>query len=145
MTERLGPSAERRFKILSTQFFTKLKTDGSEKMQSWVKNYDVFEQRFVFIPINVDNSHWILAVIVNAGEVSHSLGAETDQHEHAFCILMDPLGKDYTNVIAPILRDFLNSEAKRLGKFDDTEPFNTAIGFPIIWIPTSVGECCTIY
>lgn len=114
-------------------------------MQSWVKNYDVFEQRFVFIPINVGNSHWILAVIVNAGKVSHSLGAEMDHYEHAFCILMDPLGKDYTNVIAPILRDFLNSEAKRLGKFDDTEPFNTAIRFPIIWIPTSVGECCTIY
>src|SRR3989338_197939 len=45
-------------------FYEKIKTlDGRIKVQSWLQHLDLKVVRLIFIPINITNFHWILAVL----------------------------------------------------------------------------------
>lgn len=56
-------------------FFMKLlESDGRpESVENWTNNkngnLNVFEKRRIFIPINAENMHWILYVVVNPGKI----------------------------------------------------------------------------
>ncbi|KAJ7934836.1 cysteine proteinase [Mycena leptocephala] len=51
--------------IFSTFFYHQLKTAGytNGRLGKWTKKLDIFVKDAVIIPINVDNAHWIVAVI----------------------------------------------------------------------------------
>jgi Ulp1 family protease len=58
--------------ISSTHFFQKLSDEGPEEVASWSrnkkKNINVFEKKFIFVPVN-ERNHWSLCVVVNPGHI----------------------------------------------------------------------------
>ena len=63
--------------VFSTHFYRTLKDDGVEAVTNWTLNnpkkkdrrinVDIFNKKFIFIPVNKIRSHWSLAVVVNPG------------------------------------------------------------------------------
>lgn len=137
LTERIGSYADK-IKIFTTHFFSKLKNDGYTQVESWVKKFNIFEKRFVFIPININDSHWILAVIVNPGEVFTQY-SDNQRHEHPFCVVFDSLGGNRASTTFSPIMELLNSEAKRLGKSGVVKPFK-AETFKIFGTSKKTGE-----
>ncbi len=63
---------------------TTLKEKGPNAVTSWTekKNIDLFQKKFVFIPVNAD-LHWSLCVVVNPGKVANNSYSEmyaNDEH-----------------------------------------------------------------
>ena len=58
---------------------TTLKEKGPNAVTSWTekKNIDLFQKKFVFIPVNAD-LHWSLCVVVNPGEVA--INSDSDMY-----------------------------------------------------------------
>lgn len=119
--------------FFTSHFFTTLDDEGPEAVSSWTakKNIDIFEKRFIFIPIN-ESLHWSLCVVVNPGHIENEFEAEEDQsddQDFPFILFLDSLKAHRKNKVANKVRKWLNYEAKRLGKFKDTfdadpQPFN---------------------
>ncbi len=65
--------------IFSSHFYTKL-AQGYDAVRNWAKNEDLFEKRFVLIPINED-LHWYLAIV-----------AFDKENETAAILVLDSLG-----------------------------------------------------
>ena len=51
-----------KFFQISSYFITKIEQDGIESVKSWTKNVNIFGYDVIFIPINISNKHWTLAV-----------------------------------------------------------------------------------
>lgn len=138
VTRRMGAVAKD-VHVFTTQFFTKLEDEGVNAVSSWTakKNLDIFEKKFILIPVNKD-IHWSLFVVVNPGKVEngHDSTIENDDEvlEHSFCLFMDSLRAHKKNRMKNIIQTWLNAEAKRLGKFTklgQNEPFNSQ-SFPVV-------------
>jgi len=115
--------------FFTTHFFTALDEGGPAAVSSWTakKNIDIFKKRFVFIPIN-ESLHWSLCVVVNPGAIPNEYvldeDDQSDDQDDFPCILfLDMLKKNRKTSVANTVREWLNHEAKRLGKF--TELFET--------------------
>ena len=55
--------------VFSTFFYKKLTSTslqdiGSSRLDKWTKNVDIFDKKFVFVPVCA-NAHWSLAIIYN--------------------------------------------------------------------------------
>ena len=120
--------------FFTSHFFTILDKEGPSSVSSWTakKNIDIFKKRFVFIPIN-ESLHWSLCVVVNPGAISNEYMDEDDQSDDQDfpCILfLDSLKVHQKARVANKVRNWLNHEAKRLGKFTELfedknpNPFN---------------------
>ena len=102
-------------------FFTVLEEEGPAAVSSWTakNNIDIFTKRFVFIP-TIESLQWSLYVVVNPGAISNEYVDEDDQSDDQDfpCILfLDSLrGRRKARVVNKV-RNWLNHEAKRLGKF----------------------------
>ena len=57
--------------IFSTHFMSTLLKDGVKSVLSWTakKKINVFNKRFVFLPINA-GEHWSLCLVVNPGLIA---------------------------------------------------------------------------
>lgn len=95
---------------VKTHFYTKL-TQSIDEASRWMreKNINVFEKKFVLIPINWTEEHWSLCVLVNADESNKVNG------RGGGLLYFDSLSSDntrrmqvHTNILA-----WLNSELKR--------------------------------
>ena len=113
-----------------TRFFCDLDDEGPAAVSAtWTaeKNIDVFEKRFVFIPLDDDQlGDWSLCVVVNPGAIPNEYVAEdeqSDDHDFPRILFLDSLEEDGKEDVANMVRNWLNHEAKRLGKF--TELFET--------------------
>jgi sentrin-specific protease 7 len=115
-------------------FFTTLDKKGPVAVSSWFakKNVDIFKKRFVFIP-TVDSLQWSLCVVINPGAISNEYAEEEDQSDDQDfpCILfLESVTTHRKARIANKVRNWLNHEAKRLGKFtqlfeaNNPKPFN---------------------
>ncbi len=113
--------------FFSTQFFQKIQDQGAESVGSWTarRKIDIFEKKFIFIPIN-DFLHWSLCVVVNPGEIRNAYGdpdtnEEDDQLEKdaPFILFLDSLKAHQTNKVRKHIYSWLNFEAKRLDRFQD--------------------------
>eukprot|EP00563_Minutocellus_polymorphus_P004411 CAMPEP_0181044106 /NCGR_PEP_ID=MMETSP1070-20121207/13080_1 /TAXON_ID=265543 /ORGANISM="Minutocellus polymorphus, Strain NH13" /LENGTH=1161 /DNA_ID=CAMNT_0023122511 /DNA_START=127 /DNA_END=3612 /DNA_ORIENTATION=+ len=109
--------------FFTSHFFTTLDEEGPAAVSSWTakKNIDIFKKRFVFIPIN-ESLHWSLCVVVNPGAISNEYVDEDDQSDDQDfpCILfLDSLKAHRKARVATKVRNWLNHEAKRLGKFTE--------------------------
>jgi len=136
--KRMGAAANN-VHVFTTQFFTKLEDQGVDAVSSWTakKNLDIFEKKFILIPVNKD-IHWSLFVVVNPGKVEngYDLTIENDDEvlEHSFCLFMDSLRAHKKLRMKLIIQNWLNAEARRLGKFKrlgKIEPFNSQ-SFPVV-------------
>jgi len=109
--------------FFTSHFFTTLDEEGPEAVSSWTakKNIDIFKKQFVFIPIN-ESLHWSLCVVVNPGAITNEYVDEDDQSDDQTfpCILfLDSLKAHRKARVANKVRNWLNHEAKRLGKFTE--------------------------
>jgi len=117
--------------FFSTQFFQKLQDEGAQAVESWTKRkkIDIFEKKFIFIPIN-DVLHWSLCVVVNPGKIYNVWGSgdQIDEEKDApFLLLLDSLKAHKSSKVKKHVYEWLNAEAKRLDKFqrsDGGNPFN---------------------
>lgn len=121
-------SSKSKIHIFTTQFFSALEDNGVDAVTKWTarKDIDIFDKKFILIPINKD-LHWSLCVVVNPGKITNGdkiLPNMNDIEEGMdldapFLLLMDSLRMHKKGRIQSQVYDWLNSEAKRLGRFDD--------------------------
>mmetsp|Transcript_24277 Transcript_24277/g.55297 ORF Transcript_24277/g.55297 Transcript_24277/m.55297 type:complete len:957 (-) Transcript_24277:767-3637(-) len=112
--------------IFSTHFFTTLKEEGIEAVTKWTarKNINIFEKRFVYIPIN-GSLHWSLCVVTNPSAI-RQLNAEEDdsngENGQSFRIIfLDSLKMHNAKRICHVVIQWICSEFKRLHP-DDAVP-----------------------
>ena len=108
ITERVGTE---KIWVLDTFFFGALQLpdtndqQNKRKTETYVKKCDIFTKKFLFVPINLGNYHWTLAVVVNPGKIlNHYKAPESKKNlPMALVLYMDSLeenakmrGEDYT-------------------------------------------------
>jgi Ulp1 family protease len=125
--------------FFSSHFYSALVKDRPSGVKRWTekKGIDIFQKKFIFIPIN-KTLHWSQCIVVNPGAIIehnkwHKAGFEVgngDMDAPFPCILfLDSLKAHEMDKVANHVKDWLNSEWKRLGKLDDGElaPFNSSM------------------
>ena len=119
---RFEDSNSSNIKVFSTQFYLQLKEFGPEAVQSWTekKNIDVFEKKFVVIPIG-KSLHWILVVIVNPGHLPMYF---RDGVGNPFLLILDSSPFLNYNKIRDKLSSWLTREGLRLQKFSNNDDLN---------------------
>jgi Ulp1 family protease len=109
------------------------------------KGIDIFEKRFVFIPVN-KGLHWTQCVVINPGAITeHNKWRlrgfdheEFDPNTPFPCILfLDALQSHQKNQVTKNIKDWLNAEWKRLGKSEDPSPFTSHRKSMSIFTPKS--------
>ena len=50
---------------ITTYFFEKIKKDSISSVNKWFKKINIFDYDLVILPVNVEKSHWGLAVSQN--------------------------------------------------------------------------------
>ena len=96
---------------------TKLKKNGPDAVLSWTKKKDIniFKKKLIFIPVHAD-LHWSLLVVVNPGKIANVYNDDLPETEdHSFILFLDSLNLHDKHVYAKYIRQWLNSEHKRLG------------------------------
>lgn len=95
----------------SSHFFTTLVDEGVDSVTKWTakKGINVFEKKFVFIPIN-ETLHWSLCVVVNPGHIND----RADEDPMACLLFLDSLKAHKKKKVARKVREWLNSEWKRI-------------------------------
>jgi hypothetical protein len=97
---------------------TTLKGKGPEAVVSWTekKDINIFEKKLIFIPVNAD-LHWSLLVVVNPGLIANVYNDDLPEtEEHSFILHLDSLKMHNKHVYAKRIRQWLNSEHRRLGR-----------------------------
>lgn len=94
-------STETKSFAFSTHFFSRLENDGYKAVRRWAirQKVDVFKMDKVLVPINRGNTHWILGCIDNKNKEIN---------------VYDSLS-GYGRSEAPVLLDYMQHEAERLG------------------------------
>lgn len=116
--------------FFTTHFVSTLIDGGVEKVSTWTakKNIDIFEKKFIFLPVN-RNLHWSLCVVVNPALIQLSYDDLVDGDEEYPCILfLDSLKAHKKKIVAKHVRNWLNFEWNRLDKGKEcglTDPFTT--------------------
>ncbi|KAJ3095978.1 hypothetical protein HDU97_006327 [Phlyctochytrium planicorne] len=109
------------FHIYSTFFFQQLRAKGSgkgdrnaiayEKVQRGTKDIDIFQKKYLLIPIN-ENLHWYLAIVKDPCKLLE----EKPEPHPAQLFIFDSLDRKHSEVKV-ILTEYLRSEAQaKLGK-----------------------------
>ena len=77
---------------MSTYFFKSLKENGYKPR--WTRKLDLFSQRKILIPINLDGAHWVLAVIDMVEKCISFYDSFASQGQEIFNTLIDFLEKE---------------------------------------------------
>ena len=139
------------FHFFTSHFYTTLANDGPSAVESWTakKGIDIFEKKFIFIPINKD-LHWSLCVIVNPGLILSALNQTGKADDLLSCLIfLDSLNQHSKNSVHTNVTKWLNSEWNRLSKMSDIQsPFKetslhifSTTGKIINWPLTSSFVC----
>jgi Ulp1 family protease len=104
--------------FFTSHFYTTLLNDGPESVTSWTakKNINIFEKKFIFIPINKD-LHWSLCVVVNPGSIKNSLESDLEKkaNQNLPCLIfMDSLSLHKKATVRKKVETWLNSEYCRI-------------------------------
>jgi sentrin-specific protease 7 len=127
-------------------------------VETWTKKkaIDIFEKKFVFIPIN-KSLHWSLCVVINPGAIiAHNQALEDgfegfDANSLFPCILfLDSLKAHHDKAsMAKNVKAWLNAEWKRLEKSDDKTlaPFTSHKNSLTVYTPKSkyAYSACPMY
>jgi len=114
--------------FFTSHFYSALATGGTESVTSWTakKNINIFEKKFIFIPINKD-LHWSLCAVVNPGCIMNSYESDLDKKgklDVPCLIFMDSLKMHKKNTIRKKIENWLNSEWKRIKPGTVEDPFS---------------------
>ena len=112
----------------SSHFFTTLVDKGAAGVQKWTakKGINVFEKKFIFIPIN-EALHWSLCVVVNPGCI-HARGEDDPM---ACLLFLDSLQAHRKKKVSNQVRKWLNSEWQRINEVSEA-PFKSPGDFPLL-------------
>ena len=82
---------------------------------SWTakKNINIFEKKFIFIPINKD-LHWSLCVVVNPGAIENASKEDRQNLTVPCLIFMDSLNLHKKETVRKNIQKWLNAEWIRL-------------------------------
>lgn len=87
--------------IFSTYFCTKLLKEGVSTVQRWTlrKQVDIFSKKLLLFPVNIENTHWMLLVLVNSN--SNKISTINDRDSDFFMFVLDSLPgiSSYSDVI----------------------------------------------
>jgi Ulp1 family protease len=133
--------------FFSSHFYSALVKDKPCGVKRWTekKGIDIFQKKFIFIPIN-KTLHWSQCVVINPGAIiNHNKGLATDWEDFDLdtpfpCILfLDSLKAHQKAQVAKNVRAWLNAEWKRLGKSDDPAlaPFTSHKLSMLVYTPKS--------
>lgn len=115
---RYDTTLDSKFHFFTSHFFSRLSEEGHEAVASWTrrKKINIFEKKFIFIPIN-KSMHWSLCVVVNPGAIVERGDHERTKDDPLSCmIFMDSLRMHNKKTIAGTIRNWLNSEWRRMYK-----------------------------
>jgi Ulp1 family protease len=116
--------------FFSSHFYTALVKDKPSGVKRWTekKGIDIFQKRFIFIPIN-KTLHWSQCVVINPGAIIEHNKWGTDRYSedegfdldnpHPCILFLDSLKAHQKAQVAKNVKDWLNAEWQRLGKSDD--------------------------
>jgi sentrin-specific protease 7 len=123
--------------FFSSHFYSALVKDSPSGVKRWTekKGIDIFDKKFIFIPIN-KTLHWSLCIVVNPGAIiEHNKWATFKYVEekgdldapYPSIIFLDSLKAHQKAQVAKNVKTWLNAEWKRLGKSEDPAlaPFNS--------------------
>ena len=101
--------------MTSTYFYHTLIEKGVHAVDRWFVDDDIFNKKYIMVPINSDN-HWSLAVIINPGKID----VDSDDTEEFPCIVMLDSLESYHNkqAIVKWLHMWLNYEWKKIHEGD---------------------------
>ncbi|KAL3937570.1 MAG: hypothetical protein SGBAC_007345 [Bacillariaceae sp.] len=108
--------------FFTSHFYSALAKGGPESVTSWTakKNINIFEKKFIFIPINKD-LHWSLCVVVNPGCIMNSYEQSLNEQSKLdvpCLIFMDSLKMHRKITIRKKIENWLNSEWSRINPTD---------------------------
>lgn len=117
--------------FFTSHFFTAL-LDGPEAVSSWTakKNINIFEKKFIFIPINAQ-LHWSLCVVVNCDKINKRTEKLSPLDEVPCLLFFDSLKAHRKQRVANKIRKWLKFEANRLNITVNDEAF-AALSLPIV-------------
>ena len=118
------PSSDVQF--FTSHFMTNLKKNGPDAVLSWTekKDINIFEKKLIFIPVHAD-LHWSLLVVVNPGQIANVYNDDIPETEdHSFILFLDSLKMHNQHVYADHIRQWLNSEHRRLGRGEVGDRFD---------------------
>jgi len=72
--------------FLTSHFFTYLKNQGVEGVKTWTKGFDVFNKRYIILPVCMDG-HWSLCALVNPGSILNATEMKESKTNHQVCSL----------------------------------------------------------
>eukprot|EP00980_Cylindrotheca_fusiformis_P010725 scaffold2403_cov87-Cylindrotheca_fusiformis.AAC.3 len=104
--------------FFTSHFYTTLLNDGPNSVTSWTakKNINIFDKKFIFIPINKD-LHWSLCVVVNPGFIKNSRESDLEKQSNLdlpCLIFMDSLNLHKKATVRRKVEAWLNSEYSRI-------------------------------
>ncbi|KAK3929244.1 Sentrin-specific protease 3 [Frankliniella fusca] len=73
---------------LDTFFYPTLTLKGQESVAKWTKNVNLFEKRFILIPIH-GASHWSLISVDNESKTLTAFDSLNGDHSHALNVILD--------------------------------------------------------
>lgn len=108
--------------FFSTQFFQKIQDQGVDSVAKWTarRKINIFEKKFVFIPIN-DYLHWSLCVVVNPGKIEN---AYNDPNENMSKNQNELMHKDSNETASKDLNEDETREAHHEGQSQDDSTSN---------------------
>jgi Ulp1 family protease len=134
--------------FFSSHFYSALVKDRPSGVKRWTekKGIDIFQKKFIFIPIN-KTLHWSQCIVVNPGAIiEHNKwhnkyeGEGFDSDAPFPCLIfLDSLKAHQKAQVAKNVRAWLNAEWKRLGKSDDPAlaPFTASKDSMTVFTPKS--------
>jgi Ulp1 family protease len=98
--------------IFTTHFFSRLETLGVEEVRRWTFKLNIFEKKFIFIPVKKDD-HWSLVVVVNASQYMNQVipfceSKSSDQI--CFIMHLDGLNIHCKDTIGQLIRSWLSDQ-----------------------------------
>ena len=131
--------------FFTSHFYTTLLKDGPDKVMSWTakKNINIFEKKFIFIPINKD-LHWSLCVVVNPGAIKNAEEEEDKDNLVLPCLIfMDSLKLHKKAIVTKKVRNWLNSGWKRINH-DGSEEVENRFNRDTFKVYSPTGKLCVL-
>ncbi|KAI9315072.1 hypothetical protein BX666DRAFT_1959147 [Dichotomocladium elegans] len=104
--------------VFNSFFYERLSNSTSndpyEAVRRWAAKADIFEKRFIFIPVN-ESFHWFLIVVTNPGSCLHDVSGDDPR-----IFILDSLGIKRTR-FGKTIQKYLKSAAKDRRNIDESD------------------------
>jgi Ulp1 family protease len=126
--------------IFTSHFFSQLEALGAEAVRRWTFKLNIFEKKFIFIPVKKDD-HWSLVVVVNASQyMNQVIPFSESKASDQICFIMhlDGLNIHCKDTIGHLIRSWLSDQ--HVIMFNNNENRSTMQDIKI-YQPKSPRQC----